>query len=99
MDKMTVVWDAPAKLSFKKQVMRIAEDSIQNADRVRLDILSIVERIPENQGKFPPDRFKNDNDGFFRAFEKHSLRIACYISSDQIRNLRVRHIKQEPKEY
>lgn len=99
MAKMTIAWDTPAKLSLKKQLKRIEEDSIQNAERVRLEILSIINSIPENPEKFPLDRFKTDNNGSFRAFEKHSLRIAYFISVGQIRILRIRHIKQEPKEY
>lgn len=35
---MTVVWDILAKTSFKKQILHIAEDSIQNAEHVRQDI-------------------------------------------------------------
>lgn len=94
-----IIWDTPAKISFQKQIKRIAEDSIQNAENVRSMILSMIESIPENPEKFPIDRFKVNNNGMFRAFEKFSLRVAYLIAVDHIRILRVRHIKQEPKEY
>lgn len=99
MAKVTISWDTPAKLSFKKQLKHIAEDSLQNAEHVRLEILSIIESIPDNPEKFPSDRFKINNNGLFRAFEKHSFRIAYFIGVGKIRILRVRHVKQEPKEY
>ena len=57
---MTIVWDIPAKLSFKKQLKHIAEDSIFNAERVCSELLSIIDSIPENPEKFPPDRFKTN---------------------------------------
>ena len=63
MAKITIVWDILAKSSFKKHIRYIAEDSIQNADKVRLDILSMIDLLPENPKKFPIDRFKVKNDG------------------------------------
>ena len=99
MAEMIIVWDTPAKTSFKKQIKHIAEESIQSDENVRLDILSMIDQIPQNPEKFPLDRFKKDNDGSFRAFEKHNLRVAYFIESKQIRVLRVRHVKQEPKVY
>jgi plasmid stabilization system protein ParE len=99
MAKMIIVWDTPAKTSFKKQIKHIAEDSIQNAEQVRQDILSAIDLIPSHPEKFPPDKFKTDNNGSFRAFEKHSLRVAYFIGTEQIRILRIRHVRQEPKPY
>lgn len=99
MAKMTIVWDVPAKKSFYQQIKHIAKDSVQSAEQVRLDILSVIDSLLEHPDKYPPDRFKSDNDGSYRAFEKHSLRVAYFTSIDQIRILRVRHVKQEPIMY
>lgn len=73
MAKMIIVWDTPAKTSFKKQIKHIAEDSIQNAEQVSQDILSVIDLIPSHPEKFPPDKFKTENNGSFRAFEKHNI--------------------------
>jgi plasmid stabilization system protein ParE len=99
MAEMTIVWDALAKESFKSQIRHIAKDSIQNAEHVKNDILTVIDGIPQNPEKFPIDKFKLDNDGSFRAFEKHSLRVAYLILRDQVRILRVKHVKQEPRSY
>lgn len=99
MAKMTIVWDTPAMTAFKKQILHIAEDSDKNAEHVRKGILSLIDQLPENPKKFPSDKFKAENDGSFRAFEKYSLRIAYFVGEGQIRILRVRHVKQEPKSY
>lgn len=96
---MRIVWDKPAVTAFKKQILHIAEDSIQNAEHVRQDILVVIDQLPENPEKFPSDKFKTENDGSFRAFEKHSLRIAYFIGKSEIRILRVRHVRQEPNPY
>jgi plasmid stabilization system protein ParE len=59
----------------------------------------VIGGLVDHPEKHPPDRFKKDNNGNFRAFEKHSCRVAYYIAETEIRILRVRHVKQEPKEY
>jgi len=98
MARLIISWDTQARTSFKKQIKRIAKDSIQSAEKVRIDLLELIDQIPDNPEKFPPDRFKNNNDGNFRAFEKHNIRVAYFIT-DSIRILRVRHVKQEPLNY
>jgi len=98
MAKLEVSWDTHARDSFKKQIKRIAQDSFQSAEKVIDDILELIDQIADYPEKYPPDKFKKDNNGSFRAFEKHNLRIAYFIT-DTIRILRIRHVRQEPKEY
>lgn len=99
MGEVKIVWDVNARQSLRKQINHIKKDSLQAADKVRTELFDIINDIPSNPKKFPKDKFKANNDGNFRAFEKHSLRIAYYIAETQIRILRVRHVKQEPKKY
>jgi len=99
MGKVKIVWDVEARKSFRKQISHIKKDSLQAAEKVRAEIFDILKEIPSNPKKFPSDKFKANNDGSFRAFEKHNLRIAYYITETQIRILRVRHVKQEPGKY
>lgn len=98
MARLSVVWDIHAKSTFKKHIKRIAEDSLQSAEQVRDDLLQLIDDLPYSPEKYPPDKFKRDNDGSFRAFEKHNLRVA-YLITNHIRILRVRHVRQEPQTY
>ncbi|MEM9337347.1 MAG: type II toxin-antitoxin system RelE/ParE family toxin, partial [Bacteroidota bacterium] len=97
--QVRVVWDTQAKNSFKKQIIRISKDSIQSAEKVRIEILDIIDGLLDHPLMFPPDKYKKDNDGNYRAFEKYNIRIAYLKSSDAVRILRVRHVKQEPEMY
>lgn len=98
--KPTVVWNKRAYASLQKAYKTIMEDSIQNAEMVRNEILRITrEDLPTNPEKYPLDRFKRDNSGNHRAFEKYSYRISYRFTFKEIRILRLRHVKQEPQEH
>jgi plasmid stabilization system protein ParE len=47
----------------------------------------------------PPDKFKLNNTGNYRAYEIYSYRIAYRILKDKVRILRVRHTSREPLKY
>lgn len=97
--KIEVVWDRPAYASFQLAFEYIKKDSIVNAERFRNEILKITKGLPDHPEKYPPDRFKKDNTGNYRAFEKYSYRIAYKAMAKEIIILRFCHVKQEPKEY
>ena len=99
MGKPKIIWDVEARNSFEKQIDRIKKDSIQAAEKVSEEIFEILDDLPANPLKFPADKFKTDNDGNSRAFEKHSIRIAYLVSESYIMILRIRHVKQEPRHY
>ncbi|MBS1566856.1 MAG: type II toxin-antitoxin system RelE/ParE family toxin, partial [Bacteroidetes bacterium] len=46
-----------------------------------------------------PDKYKTNNDGSYRAFEKHRYRIVYRFGNNIIRVLRVRHTSREPLNY
>ncbi|MCB9235984.1 MAG: type II toxin-antitoxin system RelE/ParE family toxin [Bacteroidia bacterium] len=94
-----VRWANSAASSFKKAIQTIREDSPRNAEKVRQTILLKVKSLPTNPHQHPPDRFKANNEGNFRAFEEWSYRITYEITELEIFILRFRHVKQEPLEY
>lgn len=97
--KRSVVWDKQAYMSLLKNYQYIKVTSLSNADKVKKGILKTVQDLPAHPEKYPLDKFKRNNDGNYRAFEKYSLRVAYKIGLEQILILRIRHVKQEPKTY
>ena len=95
-----VVWDKIAFEHFKE-----AYDSLKGgknlsyAKKVKNTILKRVNELLDNPEIYEHDRFKIDNDGSYRAFEKFKYRVAYRITETQIRVLRVRHTRREPIEY
>jgi plasmid stabilization system protein ParE len=77
----------------------IKEDSFINAEKVKEGITKIVDNLLNHPEKHPIDKFKKNNQGNYRAFEKYSYRVAYKITENEIIILRFRHVKQEPKNY
>ena len=55
-----------------------------------------MELYPE---KFPLDKYKINNDGSYRAFEKHRYRVAYRVLETEIKIITIRHTSMEPIEY
>lgn len=94
-----ISWDTQALQQFNTAIKFIALDSVQAAEKVRQDILKKIDRLKTHPAFYNPDKYKKNNDGNFRTFELYHYRISYYVSSTEIRILRVRHISMEPKEY
>ena len=75
MVRRKIVWDKPALQALQAAYDYIKKDSLQNAELVRLDLLDMTQRLEFHSERHPPDKFKTNNDGTYRAFEKHSYRI------------------------
>lgn len=96
---MVVVWSNGAKSELKKAYEYISLDSLQNAKMVRDALIDLTIDLPKHPEKHPIDRFKKDNDGTWRAFEKYHYRISYRILKDQIRIVRMRHTSKSPLNY
>jgi plasmid stabilization system protein ParE len=83
-----------------RQVFKyISKDSPKNASKVIQEIADAVHKAVPNPEIYGPDKNKSENDGSYRAFEKHHYRVAYRFSKNIIRVLRVRHTSMEPLEY
>jgi len=85
-----------ARLELQKAYLYIRLDSLQNAEMVRDDIIDLTIELCKYPTKYPPDKFKTDNDGTWRAFEKHNFRISYRIMPTEIRIVRLRHTSRSP---
>lgn len=66
---------------------------------VRDTLIDLTIELTGNPEKYPLDKLKKDNDGTWRAFEKHHYRISYRIIKDQIRIVRMRHTSKSPLAY
>ena len=96
---LKITWAPSARRSLRKAYEYIRQDYPVIAEKVRSDIVEIAESLSVNPTIFPPDRFKKNNPGNYRAFEKHNYRISYKHTDREIRILRIRHTSREPLEY
>ncbi len=99
MVKKQLVWTRRSQQHLRALYRYISEDSVQNAMKVVDDIITAAEKAIINPTYYNPDKFKINNDGSYRAFEKHKYRVVYRYQKNVIRILRVRHTKMEPKNY
>lgn len=96
---MVVIWSHKAKLELKKVFDYIALDSLKYAAMVRDEIIDLTIALSQYPEKYALDKYKINNDGSWRAFEKYHYRISYKITSNQIRIVRLRHTSQSPLNY
>lgn len=95
-----LVWDKVALNNLKDIYDYLkAGNNLVYAKEVKDTILKSTKELLANPNLYEQDRFKSDNDGSFRAFEKFNYRVAYKITEKQIRILRVRHASREPTDY
>ncbi len=99
-NKRFLVWDKIAFEQLNEEFSTLTKNShLIFAKKVKNKILKSINELIENPEIYEQDRFKVDNDGSYRAFEKLKYRIAYRITATQIRILRVRHSSREPKKH
>lgn len=94
-----IKWPRSVQLQLEKAYQYIVENSFQNAEKVKADILSSIRMMASNPEIHPPDKFRKNNDGSFRAFEIHHYRVAYRVTEEAIIIVRIRHTGKEPKLY
>ncbi|HEY4287250.1 MAG TPA: type II toxin-antitoxin system RelE/ParE family toxin [Puia sp.] len=93
---MVTVWTSQAISELKKAYKYISQDSPQNAKMVVDEIVLLADKLPDQPEMFPPDKFKKNNDGSWRAFEKFRYRVSYRITQQEIRIVRMRHTSRTP---
>lgn len=95
----SVKWDEEALEYLERALDWIADESLLQAENVEQGILEKITTATKEPERFPPDKYKRNNQGKHRAFETHSYRVAYTYTDEELQILRVRHVKQEPKIY
>lgn len=96
---MKVYWAPIARIQFVEACAFIAADSPANALAVRKRILSLIGKLPAHPFRYPPDKYKLDNDGAYRSFVTSRLRISYKVAENRIFIIRLRHTSMEPMNY
>lgn len=96
---MVIRWSRTAEIQLKRAFLYIRKDSYQNALKVRDDIVMMSESLSVNPERFPPDKFKKNNDGSYRAIELHHYRISFVILKEVVLIVRLRHTAMSPLLY
>ena len=71
-----VIWSKSAKMQLQKAFNFISRDSVQNAEKVRDEIIDRTIDLSKNPDIYPPDKYKKNNKGNYRAFEIYHYRIS-----------------------
>ncbi len=94
-----IIWRKGALSHLNKHYNHIKKDSLLSAEKVRDTIFDITESLAKNPEIYPLDKYRKNNKGDIRAFEKYSLRVAYQVTETEIRIIRVRHTSRTPLEY
>jgi len=93
-----IVWDK-AVLDELKDISAFLKTKEKDATKIIPEILNLVKNFKFNSEIYSIDKFKTDNDGSFRAFEKFHYRVSYRVTDIDVRILRIRHTSKNPKEY
>lgn len=96
---MVVAWSKRAIAELLKAYEYIYQDSPKNAAKVRDEIIDLTIELSKHPEAYPPDKYKKNNDGNWRAFEKYRYRISYRIMKKEIRIVRMRHTSRSPLYY
>ncbi len=94
-----VIWSNSAKVQLQKAFNYISQDSSQNAERITGEIIDLTISLPKHPDAYPPDKYKKDNNGSYRAFEVYRYRISYRIGNNDIYIVRMRHTSRSPLIY
>ena len=99
MSKRKISWDKQALHYFREAIRYIREDSPQNADKVKKEVLEKINDLSVRPEIHNPDKYKLNNNGNYRTFELHRLRVGYLVKENEVIIARVRNTSQEPLDY
>lgn len=98
MEIKQIVWDKVV-LAELQHISDYLKSKQEQPNKIITEILNLIKDLKFDSEIYQLDRFKIDNDGSFRAFEKYPYKISYKITEFEVRILRIRHTSQNPKEH
>ena len=94
-----VVWSKLTLIHLEKIHSYILTDckSYEISDKVINTIINSTEVLRNQSELYPLDKYKLNNDGTYRAYELFHYRISYRILKNEIRIIRIRHTRRNPK--
>ena len=69
-EELRVVWSKKAQRALEEHCNHIKKESVQASERVKSEILKVTKSLSKAPTRFPLDKFRKNNKGDIRAFEK-----------------------------
>ena len=95
----SIVWSKNAASQYYEIMEFLSEKAPEALNTVGNALLDVAESLTLEYNNYPPDRFKKNNDGRYRAALVFSYRVSYYINDTTIDILRIRHTSREPLNY
>ena len=81
-----IIWDESALNELVSALQWISQSSVQGAEVVEDGVLNAIVEASHNPERHPPDKYKRNNPGNFRAFEIHNYRVSYCYTNNEIQN-------------
>jgi len=95
----TMIWSETAARQLEDAYSFITKRSVANAEKVVRSIIAATAKLPKHPTMHPADKYKNNNDGTFRAFTVLNYRVSYQITDREIVIVRLRYSGRKPLEY
>ena len=92
-----VKWSIQAQKQYLEALDYIFNDSVQNAENFEAKLHNKLQKVLIFPESAPPDKFKINNNGSYRAFNLDRYIVSYEIVNGGIKILRVRHSSMRPK--
>jgi len=96
---VVVRWSKKALSELQKAYDYIKMDSPPNAIKVINEIVRHTEALADTPEIYPPDNYRVNNKGQYRAFVLYHYRVSYKIMKDTILIVRLRHTSMSPLSY
>jgi len=94
-----IVWSKNAANQYYEILEFIEDEAPQALPIVGNALMDAIEDLAAQYNSHPPDRFKNNNNGTYKAALVYSYRISYQVTETAVYILRIRHTSREPLNY